>query len=191
MTARTHPVYRAFVALYPTTFRRRYGDDLVQHFDDLVVDRGLARAAARTGLDLLITVPTYRLERLVNAHPTATPLGVVIVLVIAGGVAGLFVGAGAAIAVLAAAVVYAVAQRTPLAMAVRSPVADLRRRRLRTSAVLAVAFVVSFGTYYVVIGDTWTQRETILAVVGTAALLGAVPFFVAGLLTPRPPATAS
>jgi hypothetical protein len=37
------------------------------------------------------------------------------------------------------------------------------------------------------IGDTWTTRETVLAVIGNAALIGAVGFLAAGLLTPKEP----
>jgi hypothetical protein len=33
-------VYRYLVRLYPRRFRARYGDDLVQHFADLIQDRG-------------------------------------------------------------------------------------------------------------------------------------------------------
>ena len=46
-----HPLYRLLTHLYPQTFRRHYGDDLVQHFADLVSDRGARAAWTRTGLD--------------------------------------------------------------------------------------------------------------------------------------------
>jgi hypothetical protein len=35
------------------------------------------------------------------------------------------------------------------------------------------------------IGDTWTTRETVLAIIGNAAMIGAIGFLAAGLLTPR------
>jgi hypothetical protein len=178
-------VYRACINLYPPTFRRHYREDLVQHFDDLVVDRGLGGACVRTGLDLVITVPNYRLERIMSQQRSATTLVVIISLVAAAGVISLLTGVYPGLALLGAATVLAVAQRSTLAKALRTPVAGLRRRRLRISAVLAVVFVVCSGVYAMVIGDTWTPRETILAGVGTLAMIGAPLFLVVGLLTPK------
>lgn len=53
------------------------------------------------------------------------------------------------------------------------------------SAVLACAFVTCFVAYLQLIGDRWTVRDTLLACAGTAAMVGAIGFFIAGLLTPR------
>ena len=85
---------------------------------------------------------------------------------------------------LAVALVLAVAQRSAIAR-VRAADSDGRRRRLRTAAVLGVVFVASFVAYLLLIGDTWTTRETVLAIIGNAAMIGAVGFLAAGLLTPR------
>ena len=184
-TPARHGVYRACINLYPPTFRRHYREDLVQHFDDLIVDRGLRGACLRTGLDLAITVPTYRLERIVSQQHSATTLVVIISLVAAAAVISLLTGVYSGLALLGAATVLALAQRSALAKALRTPVAGLRRRRLRISAVLAVVFVLCAGIYAMVIGDTWTPRETVLAAVGTVAMIGAPVFLVVGLLTPK------
>lgn len=180
-----HGVYRACINLYPSTFRHHYREDLVQHFDDLVVSRGRRGACLRTGLDLVITVPNYRLESIMSQQRSATTLVVIICLVAAAGIVSLLAGLYPGLAFLGAAALLGVAQRSAIAKALRTPVAGLRRRRLRISAVLTVVFVVCYGVYAMVIGDTWTQRETILAAVGTLAMIGAPVFLVVGLLTPK------
>ena len=182
-----HGVYRACVGLYPRAFRRHYREDLVQHFDDLIVDRGRRGAFLRTGLDLVITVPNYRLERIMSPQRSAKTLVVLISLVAAAGVASFLtgVGPGPGFVLLGAAMVLGIAQRSTLAKALRTPVVGLRRRRLRISAGLALVFVVCFGVYTAVIGDHWTVRETILAGVGTLAMIGAPIFLIVGLLTPK------
>ena len=184
-TPARHGLYRACITLYPPAFRRHYGEDLVQHFDDLVVDRGRRGACLRTGLDLVITVPLYRLERLMSPQHSATALVVVISLVAAAGVLSVLTGLYPGLVLLGVALVLGVARRSTLAQALRTPVVGLRRRRLTISAVLAVVFVLSFVVYSMVIGDHWTMRETILAGVGTLAMIGAPIFLVVGLLTPK------
>ena len=157
----------------------------MQHFDDLIVDRGLRGACLRTGLDLVITVPNCRLERIMSQQHSATTLVVIISLVAAAGVVSLLTGVYPGVIFLGAATILAVAQRSTLAKALRTPVAGLRRRRLTISAALAAVFVFCAGIYAVVIGDTWTPRETVLAGVGTVAMIGAPLFLVVGLLTPK------
>jgi hypothetical protein len=116
---------------------------------------------------------------------SATTLVVIISLVAAAGIGGLLTDFYPGLVLLGAAMVLAVAQRSTLAQALRTPVAGLRRRRLMTSAVLALVFVICFSVYTVVIGDTWTVRETILAGIGTLAMIGAPIFLVVGLFTPK------
>ncbi len=117
---------------------------------------------------------------------SATTLSLVIGLFAAGGVASLHDRASyPGMILFAVAVVLAVAQRSTLARALRVPDTNLRRRRLGTAAVLGATFVTSYVIYSLVIGDTWTVRETVLASVGTLAMFGAIGFLIAGLLTPR------
>ena len=179
-----HPVYRSLVRLYPSAFRQEYGDDLVAHYADLVDDRGARAARARTALDLAITIPRYHLEHLMTEQHSVTALTVVIGLFAAGGVLSLLTGAYPGMLLFAVAAVLRVAQRSTLARALRVPDSHLRRRRLQTAAVLGAIFVTSYIIYSLVIGDTWTSRETVLATVGTLAMFGAIGFLVAGLLTP-------
>ncbi|OFW64561.1 MAG: hypothetical protein A2135_08600 [Actinobacteria bacterium RBG_16_67_15] len=67
-------VYRLAVRLYPRAFRTEYGDDLVGAFTALVSDLGPRRAWGRTFIDLIATLPRYRLEALVNPQRKTAPL---------------------------------------------------------------------------------------------------------------------
>lgn len=185
--AAPHPVYRSMVRLYPSAFRREYGEDLVAHYADLVADRGPRAARARTALDLAITIPRYHLEHVMTEQHSATVLGLVIGLFAVGGLASLMTGVGPGLILFVVAAGLAVAQRSTLSRALRVPNSNLRRRRLRTGAVLGAIFVTSYVIYSLVIGNTWTVRETVLATIGTLAMFGAIGFLIAGLLTPRTP----
>jgi hypothetical protein len=57
-----HAIYRALTVLYPSEFRNQHRDDLVLLFDEMVADRGIGTATGRTMLDLIVTIPRYRLE---------------------------------------------------------------------------------------------------------------------------------
>ena len=180
-----HTVYRACTHLYPRAFRRHYGDDLLQHYDDLVVDRGVRAASLRAALDLVVTVPAYRLERIMSQQRSATTMGVIITLVAAAGVFGLLTDIYPGAVPLLMAAVLAGTQRSMLARAIRTPVAGLRRRRLRTSAGLAMVFVVCYLAFNALIGDSWTSRETVFVIVGTSAMVAALIFLVVGLFTSK------
>lgn len=179
-----HPVYRSLVRLYPREFRLGYGDDLVQHFADLVTDRGARAAWTRTGIDLIVTIPRYRLERIMNEQHSATTLNVVLTLLATGGVVGLLTGFYPGVVLFAAAAALAVAQRSTLARAIRTPDSNRRRRRLGTAAVLAPVFLASNVVFF---KDRWAGGEQMLIAIGTFAMVGAIVFLIAGLLTPRTP----
>lgn len=180
-----HPVYRSLLVLYPREFRREYGPDLVQQHADLVHDRGARAAWTRTGLDLRVTVPRYRLERLMSEQNSATTIHVGIALIAAVGVVSVATGLYPGAALLVLAVALAVAQRSSLAKAIRTPDSDRRRHRLQIGAVLAVVCVASYLTFLAVIGDRWTTRETLLSLIGIPAMFGAIGFLVIGFLTPK------
>ena len=184
MTA-PHPIYRNLVRLYPREFRHEYGDDLAQHFDDLVADRGVRAAWGRTALDLAVTVPRHRLETIMTERHSVNTISIVVGLIAAAGVASVLVGIYPGALLLVVACVLAIAQRSAIARALRAPDIHRRRRRLQTAAVLGIVFISSYVAYLSLIGDTWTTRETVLAVIGNAAMIGAVGFLAAGLLTPK------
>lgn len=54
--------YRALLVLYPTEFRREYGDALTQFFGDDVRERGAARGWGRALSDLVVSVPVQHVE---------------------------------------------------------------------------------------------------------------------------------
>jgi hypothetical protein len=182
-----HPIYHTLVRLYPKAFRDAYGDDVVQHFDDLVADRGIRAAWGRTALDLAVTIPRYRLETIMNERHSATTISVAVGLLAAAGVASMLVGLYPGALLVVVALALAIAQRSAIARALRAPDPHRRRRRLQTAAVLAVVFVASFVAYLMLIGDTWSTRDTVLAIIGNAAMIGAVGFLAAALLTPKTP----
>lgn len=97
--------YRALLHLYPRSFRHEYGDDMVLLLRQQLRDENVARVAARTALDLALTVPARHLEVHMN-RPPVTVLIVVFVAVGAGfAILGGPVGLAAALALLALAAV--------------------------------------------------------------------------------------
>jgi hypothetical protein len=185
--ASPHRVYRALIHLYPADFRRHYGHDLVQHFDDLIDDRGIRAAWAQTGLDLTVTVPRYQLERIMTEPQTNTALHATVALLTLGGVATLTMDNRIGIVLLVAGLLLGLTQRSALATSFRVPDSSLRRKRLRTAAVLGGIFVLSLGTFELTVGDSWTITDTLLALIGVPAMIAAPLFLLAGLLTPRRP----
>jgi len=185
-------VYRALLRLYPKDFREEFGPDLLAVYQDLAADRGLACARRRTALDLIVTVPRYRLEHLMSEQHSTTALYVVIFGLAALGALGFVTGFGPpALLFIVAAAVVAVAQRSQLARAIRTPDTDIRHRRFRAAGVCAAVFAASIGVWTWDIGDDSLDLAGVLAsLVGTAAMVGAALLAVVGLLTPRTAATA-
>ena len=181
-------VYRSLLRLYPHSFRSEYGDDLVQHFDDLSNDRGLRAAWARTAMDLIVTVPRYRLENLMSENLSATAISVSIWVLVAAGVVGTFlVDLFPGVVLLVAAGFLAISQRSALARSLRTPDSSRRRQRLRTAAVLGAVFVLSVVSYGLDLGDDEISGLSLVLhnAIGAPAMLGALGFLVAGLCTPR------
>src|SRR5262245_11419814 len=187
--AAAHPFYRSLVRLYPKDFREEYGDDLHQAFDDLVLDLGAPAAWRRTSVDLLVSIPRFHLENVMSERTSTTALTVTLVLLSAAGVLCYVTGFGPGIVLFAAAVVIAVAQRSRLGRSIRTPDTKLRRHRLVTAAVLAAVFAASVIVYAMALEDDEISGSTLVLVnlVGTPAMIGAIGFFIVGLLTPKAP----
>ena len=183
-----HPIYHTLVRLYPKAFRDAYGDDVVQHFDDLVADRGIRAAWGRTALDLAVTIPRYRLETIMNERHSATTISVAVGLLAAAGVASMLVGlySGCAAGRRRPRARHRPAQRhrsrtsSPRPPSSTPPTADRRRPRSRVRCF--VRRLPDADRRHVV--DT---RDTVLAIIGNAAMIGAVGFLAAALLTPKTP----
>lgn len=87
-----HRTYRALTLLYPKEFRHDYRDDLIQLHADLASHRGTTAAWTRSVLDLLVTVPRYRLEAIMNPRRSTTTLNLTITVLAFAGIASLLAG---------------------------------------------------------------------------------------------------
>ena len=185
--------YRGLIALYPAELRREHGEDMELVFDELIADRGVLVATTRTTIDLIVTVPRYRLEAVMTkAHATRT-LNVAIAGLLALGAfgatalgtdgLGMWICAGMILAGLA----LAIANRGRLARSIRTANPSQRSHRLRLAALNAGIFAASVVAYGIVIWDEEASTAGLLipSLLGTIALVGAVGFLLAGLLTPR------
>ena len=192
--AGAHPVYRSLLRLYPKRFRAHYGDDLVQQLADLIKDRGARAAWARTCIDLIVTVPRYRLESVMDEQHSETVVKVGITLLVAAGVVGLVTDFYPSIVPLVLALALGIGQRSTLSKAIRTPDSNRRRRRLVTGGVLAAVFAASYAAWEAVAWNDngkWTISMTLLMLIGIPAMFGAPVYLIAGLLTPRSPHSSS
>ena len=181
-------LYRALTRLYPSDFRDHYRDDLVQHHADLIGERGNAAAWTRTGLDLLVTVPRYRMETIMNEERSAAALTWAIIAMSCAGFISLFIGVPPGVLLLPLAAVVALTQRSRLARSM--DVADggrLRHKRLRIAAVLMVSLPVIYLISLPILGDEWGTDAVVAFGLWTAVLIVAVYFLITGLLTPQAP----
>jgi hypothetical protein len=82
-----------------------------------------------------------------------------------------------------------VTQRSTLARAIRTPDSNRRRHRLRVAAVLALVFVASIVSYALDLSDNHISGASLLIhnAIGVPAMVGAIVFLIAGLLTPKAP----
>ncbi len=187
-----HPLYRALTWLYPRDFRDHYRDDLVQIHADLTRERGAGRAWGRATLDLLVTVPRYRMESLMKESRSPIIIIVAIATMAVAGIASVFVmGDGyPALLLLPLAIVLAVTQRSKLARsmdAVNGP--HTRRKRLTTAAVLTVSLPVIYLAAPAILGDHWGADAIALFGLWFVVLIAAVVYLIAGIATPRSPVT--
>ncbi|HET9442239.1 MAG TPA: hypothetical protein VFO65_02880 [Acidimicrobiales bacterium] len=188
----TRRMYRALLHLYPRSFRDDYGDDLVALLDDLCAGAGTAAAWRRTAVDLLVTVPRYRMESVMSEHHSDTAVVVGLTLLVTGGVLGLLTGVPAGLVLLPLAAALAVVRRSALARSLRTTAGGRRHRRLVTAAVLGVVCLASAASYLVAVADPDVSGASLVLhnAVGVPTMVGALAFLVAGRLTPRTPATA-
>ena len=181
-------IYRSLLWLYPREFRREYGDDLVQNFNDMLAFNGARVTWARTSVDLIITVPRYRLETLMSEQKSATTINIALVVLCALAALSLTTGIAPISTVLfIVALVLAFVQRGALARAIRTPSNNSRRKRLRVSAILTVVTAASLISYFYDLSDNEISTPSLLLhnAIGTSAMVGAVVYLLVGLFTPR------
>jgi hypothetical protein len=182
-------VYRSVVRLYPKGFRSDYADDLVQNFEDLLADLGPARTWRRTTVDLLVTLPRYQMETVMNPRHTNTALVVATGAAVVLAAIAMFTGGipGAPIWLLLA-IVLLIATASRLGRSTRTPDAKRRRHLLLWAAALAVVCVVSTTAFWLEMGpdDDWNGGKVIFYNVWfLATSIGALVCLFLGLRTPR------
>ena len=179
-------VYKNILRLYPRDFRDQYGDDLLQIHPDLFAELGPRRAWRRVTLDLIVTVPRYRMETLMNEQHTSTVLTAAIVVMACAGIVSPLVGLLPGVLLLPLAVLVAVTQRSKLARSMDVTDHDhLRRKRLKASAILAASLPVIYLVSLPLLGDDWGPDAVVAFSVWFAVLIAAACYFIAGISTPK------
>jgi hypothetical protein len=179
-------VYRNLLLLYPRAFRDRYGDDLVQTLTGLSGELGPRRAWRRVTLDLVVTVPRYRMETLMKEEHRSTFLTFAITLMACAGIISVFIGFYPGVLLLPFAAVVAITQRSKLARSMDAVNGTrLRRKRLITAAVLALLLVVMYVVIPFLLGDHWGVDAIVAFSLWFVVLIAAVSYFIAGITTPK------
>ena len=118
---------------------------------------------------------------------SATTLGFAIALLATAGLLSVPIGFYPGVVLLPVAGALAVAQRSTLARSIRTPDSNRRRRRLTIAAALAVAWAVA--TVIIVLDlrheDHWGGKVVVYNLIFFVTLIGAVVYFIVGLLTPK------
>jgi hypothetical protein len=87
-------VYRHLSALYPKSFRDKYGDDLVATFTEQLRDESAARAWSSAIRDLVVSIPAQHLEARMNRPAPQTVAVLATIITVAALVLALAVGTG-------------------------------------------------------------------------------------------------
>lgn len=179
-------VYRSLLLLYPRDFRDRYTDDLVQTLTDLSGELGPRRAWRRVTLDLVVTVPRYRLETVMNDGRSSTLLTMAIVVMAVAGITSVFVGLYPGVVLVPLAGVVAITQRSKLARSIDAVDGTrLRRKRLRTASVLAASLPVIYLVSLPILGNQWGTDAVVAFGLWVGVLIAAVCYAIAGISTPK------
>lgn len=186
MEAKAVEVYRTLLMLYPRDFRDRYTDNLVQTFTDLSGELGARRAWRRVTLDLVVTVPRYRLETLMEEERSSTILTVAITVMAAAGITSVLVGLYPGVVLVLLAGVVGISQRSKLARSIDVVNGTrLRRKRLRTAVVLAASLPVIYLVSLPILGDDWGTDAVVAFNLWVGVLIAAVCYFIVGISTPK------
>jgi hypothetical protein len=173
--------------LYPRDFRDRYSEDLVQTLTDMSAELGPRRAWRRVTLDLVITVPRYRMETLMKDEHSSKVVIAATTAMACAGILSLFIGLYLGVLLVPIAAVVAITQRGRWARSMDAVDASgLRRKRLKIAAVLAASLPVIYLVSLPILGDEWGTDATVAFALWTAVLIAAVAYFVSGITTPKP-----
>src|SRR5436190_7267157 len=132
---RDHRLYATLVRLYPRRFRHDCTDDMVLVFDELFEHKGRAATWRRVVVDLVVTVPIYRLETVMAPQRSTNALVALAVTLTLGAVATFAIGVWPLAAILLiVAVVIGFTERSHLARSLQAENPSHRRRLLARSA---------------------------------------------------------
>ena len=180
--------YRSLLVLYPRDFRDRYSDDLVQTLTDLSAELGPRKAWRRVTLDLVVTVPNYRMETIMKEEHRSMALIVATTVMACAGIISPMIGLPLGLLLVPLAAVVAITQRGRLARSMDAVDASrLRRKRLRIAAILAGLLPVIYLVSLPILGDEWGTDAIVAFGLWTTVLIAAVSYFVSGITTPKSP----
>ena len=121
-----------------------------------------------------------------NDERSSTVLTVAITVMAVAGITSVFVGLYPGVVLVPLAGVVAITQRSKLARSI--DVVDgtrLRRKRLRTAAVLAASLPVIYLVSLPILGDHWGTDAVVAFGLWVGVLIAAVCYFIAGISTPK------
>jgi tetrahydromethanopterin S-methyltransferase subunit C len=167
-------VYASLVRLYPRQFRLDFADEMILAFGELIEHDGRAATWRRVFVDLVVTVPTYRLETIMAPQRSTTALVALVAALAVGAAAAFAVGVWPVAAILlVVAMVIGVTERSHLARSLRPATPLHRRRLLARSAALGLIAVAVLVIGLFDLGDEshWPADRLLLY---NALFLGAV-----------------
>jgi hypothetical protein len=143
-------LYATLVRLYPRRFRHEFADDMVLAFGELIEHNGRSATWRRVLVDLVVTVPSYRLETVMAPQRSTNALVALAVTLALGAAATFAIGVWPVAAMLLlVAVVIVTTERSHLARSLRPETPSHRRRLLARSAALGLtaAAVLVIGLF--------------------------------------------
>lgn len=158
-------LYATLVRLYPRRFRDDFADEMLAAFGELVEHNGRAATWRRVLVDLVVTVPIYRLETLMAPQRSTAALAALALTFAVGAVATFAMGVWpAALLLVLVAVVIGGSQRSHLARSLRPGNASHRRRLLIRGAVLGLtaAGVLAVGLFDLGDESQWPTNRLLL-----------------------------
>lgn len=141
----------------------------------------------RVALDLVVTLPRYRLQTVMNPRNSGVTLYLTIGALAGAGLLSIGTGLYPGALLLVVAAVIAVAERSRLATSTRAPDSNRRRHFLIASLGLALVCAISAAAFMIELGDDehWNGIKLVAynAVFFTTAI-SAVVCLISGLRTP-------
>ncbi|HEX4654527.1 MAG TPA: hypothetical protein VH274_02170 [Mycobacteriales bacterium] len=162
--------------LYPPSFRREYGGDLVQAFNDLVRADGRRRAWARCLVDLSRSAPRLQMEEVMQRIPTPV-LVVSTGALAAGGYFAVAIGAPAAAVVLLVATIVLLTTRGRIGRGRAALSPEHARSHAAFAVGSAAVFLATVGSWlyhiqhYDSLGSTTVLIHNVLGIVSLVTMV--------------------